>query len=117
MFSVFIEGCGTNALQLASSKCWLKDVGGVDGTLSGTRTNQGMDFIDHQDHISGGFDLLHDLFEALLKFTPVLRTGNQQANIQSEHPLVFQDVWDIPLLNALGQALRDCGFTHPRFTD
>ena len=101
MLSVFIKGCGSDALQLASGECWLKNVGGIDGTFSGTCTNQCVHLVDHQNHISGRFDFLHDLFEALLKFTSVLRTRNQQSDVEGQDPLVFKDVWDVSLLNAL----------------
>ncbi|KAA6426356.1 MAG: hypothetical protein FRX49_03467 [Trebouxia sp. A1-2] len=47
VFPVFVKGSGANALQLPTCQGRLQDVGSVNGTLSSTSTNQGVDLINH----------------------------------------------------------------------
>ena len=117
VFAVFIQGGGANALQLTPGQGWLEDVGGIDGAFGCASSNQGVHFVDHQDHVSGTPDFLHDLFEALFEFAPVFGARHQQADIQGQHPLVFKDVGDIAGIDALGQALGNRRFADARFSD
>ncbi|CAI8161959.1 MAG: Uncharacterised protein [Synechococcus sp. CC9902] len=117
VLAVFIEGCCSDALKFTPCQSRLQDVGGIDGSLCGTGTDQGVHLVDHQDHVSCGLDLLHDLFEPLLKFTPVLGTCNQQTDVESENTLVLEDVRNVSLLNPLSEAFSDGGFTNPGLTD
>ena len=117
VLAVFIQGGGADALQLAPGQGRLENIGSVDRPLSCTSTDQGVHLVDHEDHIAGGADLLHDLLEALLELTAILGAGHQQADIQSEHPLVFEDVRYVAGVDPLGQTLGNGGLTNARFAD
>ena len=103
VFAVLVKGGGSDALKLSSRQGRLENVGGVDGSFSCTSTDQSVDFVDDEDHIACGLDLLHDFFEAFFKFTPVFRAGNKESYIEGQNPLVFEDVWNITLLNPLSE--------------
>ena len=104
MLAVFIKSSGADALQLAPGESRLQNVGGINGAFGRTRANQGVNLINHEDHIAGTADLLHDLFETLLKLTPVFGAGHQQADIKGENALIFENVGNFTLSDALGQA-------------
>ena len=117
VLAVFIERGGTDALELSAGQGWLEDVGSIDGTFRRAGADQGMHLVDHEDHVSGTPDFLHDLFEALLKLTAVLGACHQQADIQGENALVFKDVGHIAGVDPLGEALGDGGFAHAGFAN
>ena len=117
VLAVLVEGGGTDALQLTAGEGRLEDVGGVDRPLSSTGTDQGVHLVDHEDHVSGRLDLLHDLLEALFELTSVLGAGHQQTDIQGQDALVFKDVGNVALLNALGQTFSDGGLTDTGLAD
>ena len=64
-WGLFIQCGGTDALQFTSGQSRFEDVGSIDRPLGGTGANQGVNLIDHQDHVSGRLDLLHDLLVLL----------------------------------------------------
>ena len=76
-----------------------------------------MHLIDHEDYIAGAADLLHDFFEALLKFTPVFGACHQQADVQGEDSFVFEDVWNITRIDSLSQAFGDGCFAYTRLAN
>ena len=117
VFAVFVEGGGTDALQLAAGQGWFENVGRIDGAFGGPGPDQGVNLIDHQDHVSGGADLFHDLLEPLLEFTAVLGAGHQKADVEGENPFVLKDVGDIALGDALSETLGDGGLANTRFAD
>ena len=117
VLAVLIQGCGTDALQLTPGEGRLENVGRIDGALSGTGTDQGVDLVDHQDHVPGGLDLFHDLLEALLKLTAVFGPRDEQTNVKGEDALVFQDVWNFTLLDALSKTFGDGRLAHTRLAD
>ena len=117
VFAVFVQCCGSDALEFTPRQSGLENIGGINGALCGTGTDQGVNLIDHQDHVSCGLDLLHDLFEPLFELTPIFGAGNQKTDIEREHTLVFKNVRNVTLLNPLGQALCDRGFTNTGFSD
>ena len=117
VLAVLIQGCGTDALQLAPGESRLENVGRVDGALRGTSTDQSVDLVDHQDHVPSGLDLLHDLLEALLKLTAIFGPRDEQTNVKGEDALVFQDVRNFTLLDALSKTFGDGRLAHTRLAD
>ena len=76
-----------------------------------------MHLIDHEDHVAGAANFLHDFFEAFLKFTPIFGACHQQADVQGEDSLVFEDVWNITRIDPLSQALGDGCFANARLAN
>ena len=117
VLAVLIQCGGSNALQLTSGESRFEDVGGINGTFCRTSTNQCVHFVDHKDHVARSFDLLHDFFEAFLKFAPVFGAGHQKTDVKGENTLVFQDVGNITLLDALSQTFGYGSFANPGLSD
>ena len=117
VLAVLIKGGGPDALQLAAGQGRLENVCSVDGTFGRARTDQGVNFVDHENHVSSTADLLHDLFEPLLKFTAIFGTRHQQADVKGEHPLVFEDVGYFARNDPLSQPFGDGGLADAGLTD
>ena len=117
VLAVLIERGGADALQLAACQSRLEDVGGIDGTLGGPGADQGVHLVDHQDHVPGATDLLHDFLEALLELTAVLGAGHQQADVEGEDALVLKDVRHVAGIDALGEPFGDGGLADAGFAD
>ena len=77
MLAVLIQCGGSDALQLTSGESRFENVGSINGTLCRTSTDQSVHLVDHKDHVARALDLLHDFFEAFLKFAPVLGASDQ----------------------------------------
>merc|ERR1712100_101851 len=76
-----------------------------------------MGFINDEDHVACRLDLLHDFFEAFLKFTAVLRSSDQKSDVEGQNTLLFKDIGDVTLLNALGKAFCDGGLADTGLAD
>ncbi len=61
--------------------------------------------------------LLEYRFKPILKLATVFGAGYQGPQIQGNHLFVAQGIRHVAIDDALGQALDDGGFAHPRFTD
>src|SRR5699024_11342727 len=90
VLAVLLEGGGADGLQLATSQHRLQDAGGVDRSLSGTRTDQRVDLVDEQDDVAAGADLLEHLAQPLLEVTAVAGTGHQGTEVEGVELLVLQ---------------------------
>ena len=91
VFPVFVRGCGTHAMQLASRQSRLQQVRCIHRTIGLARTHKRVHLVDKQDHLTcrrGYF--VQNAFQAFLKFTAILRTGNQSAHVQRQQLLVAQ---------------------------
>ena len=117
MLAVLVEGGSADTLELASCQSRLENVGRVDRPFSRTCTDQSVHFVNHQNHVTRRADFVHDFFEAFFKFAPVFRPRNQQADVEGNDALFFEDVWDIVVSNALGEAFGDRGFADSGFPD
>ncbi|MCB5291517.1 hypothetical protein BJQ90_00943 [Arthrobacter sp. SO3] len=71
VFAVLVQRGGTDGLELTAGQHGLQNRGRIDGALGGTGTDQGVDFINEQDDVAAGADLLEDLLEALFEVTAV----------------------------------------------
>ena len=77
-----------------------------------------MQFINKEDDSpSGVLNFAEHCLQTLFKLAAELGAGNQGPHIKRHHPLVFQALWHISLNDTHRQALRNCGFTNPRFAD
>ena len=117
VLAVFIQGGGTDALQLATCQGRFEDVGSINGSLGSSGTDQGVHFVNDEDHVPGCLDLLHDFLEALLEFTSVFGTCDQKADVEGENTFVLEDVRDVALLNPLSESFSNCSFADTWFSD
>src|SRR5262245_27589475 len=90
VFSVLVQRRRPDALYLAAGQGGLQHVRGIDGSLCGTGADQGMEFVDKNDNISGLNDFLHYDLEPLFKLPPILCTGHQGTQVQGNHASIEQ---------------------------
>ena len=118
ILAVFVQGCGTDAVQLAAGQHRLQKVSCIHAALSLTGSHDGMQLINKQNNLSLGlFHFGKNRLQTLLEFAPVLGTGNQRTHIQGEDRLVLQTLGHILFHDSLSKPLGDGGFTNARLTD
>ncbi len=118
VLAVFIDGRGPHAPQGPAGQGRLEHVGGVHGPFGRPGAHEGMQLVDEQDHLPfGPLDLLQHRLEPVLEFAAVFGPGDQGAHVEGQQSPVFQDLGDIALHDAPGQALHNGGLAHPRLAD
>jgi hypothetical protein len=76
-----------------------------------------VELVDEQDDVATGPDLFEDLLQALLKVTPIARTGHQGAQVEGVELLARQGLGHVVLHDALGEALDDGRLADARLSD
>ena len=115
---VFLQGGGTDALQLATRQGGLQDVGGIHGTAGGACTDKGVDLVDEQHHVAGAVNhLFDDALQTFLEFALVLGTSDQGAHVKRKHHLTLQVLRHVAVDDTLGEAFHDGGLADARLTD
>src|SRR5699024_6775553 len=85
ILAVFVEGGGTDYLNLPPGEGRLEDVGGVHGAFRISCPHQIMDLINDQDDIAAGLDFSNQALHPAFKRAPELGTGYQSGQIQQEY--------------------------------
>ena len=99
VLAVLVERRRADRAQLAAREHRLEQVGRVDRALGRAGADDRVQLVDEEDDAAvGRGDLLEHGLEALLELAPVLRAGQQRAQV--ERP-------DAPPLEALGHVARD----------
>ncbi|MCB5293720.1 hypothetical protein BJQ90_03178 [Arthrobacter sp. SO3] len=117
MLAVVIQRGGTDGLELTARQHGLQNRGRIDGALGGTGTDQGVDFINEQENVAAGADLLKDLLEALFEITAVPGTCDHGTQVQRVQLLVLESLRNVAADNRLGKTLDDGGLANARLTD
>ena len=117
VLAVLVERRRADRLQLAAGERRLEDRGGVDRALGGTRADEVVELVDEQDDVAALGDLLHHLLEALLELAAVLRAGDEGRQIQRVDLLALEQLGDVGVRDALGEALDDGGLADARLAD
>ena len=65
----------------------------------------------------GGGDLLQDGLQAVLELAPVLRAGDEGADIEADDPLVLEVLRHVAVDDPLGEPLHDRRLADARFPD
>ena len=109
VLAVLVERRRADRLQLAAGERRLQDRGGVDRALGGAGADQVVELVDEEDDVAALGDLFHHLLEALLELAAVLRAGDQGGQVEGVDLLVLEQLRDLALVDARGQALDDGG--------
>ena len=118
VLAVFVQRRRADAPQLPAGQRRLEQVGGIGSPFRCTRTDDGVQFVDEQDHAAAGF--LHfpqHRLEPFFEFAAELGPGDQEAHIQGDDPLVLQALRHVPLHNTESQPFRDGGLADARLAD
>ncbi len=77
-----------------------------------------MNLVDEEDDLPlRGGDLFQDGLQALLELPPVLRTGDEGADIEADDPLVLEVFRHVSVDDPLGEPLDDRRLADARFPD
>ncbi len=107
-----------DAVKLAARQHRLEHVARVHRPLGLARADHGVDLVDEKDDLPGRLGhLLEHRLEPLLEFAPVLRAGDERAQVERDDLLVLQAVGHVPRHDPLGQPLHDGGLAHARLAD
>ena len=118
IFTVFVQGRGTDAMQFAARQSGLQHIRRIHRAIRLARADQGMKLINKNDDLAcGGRDFLQNRFQTFLEFAAIFGTRDQCAQIQRENLLVFQAFRYIAANDALRQTLDDGGFAHAWLTN
>src|SRR3546814_687722 len=110
-----LERGRANATDITRGQQRLEQVRGIhDATGRGTRTNDGVDFVDEQDRLRTLFQLTQQRLEALLEITAVLGAGQQGPQIEGIDHTVGEQVRYLVIDDALGQTFSNRGLAHAR---
>ena len=105
-------------MQLATREHRLQHVGRIDGAFGRPGPDDRVQLVDEQDDLTlARGDLLEDGLETLLELTPVLRAGEERADVELEDPLVLEALGHVAAHDALRQPLDDGGLADARLTD
>ena len=115
--AVFIEGGGSDHLDLAPGEGGFEDIGGIHAALGIAGTHNVVDFVDHQNDVAQALDLVNEALHPGLKLAPELGTRHQGGEIQQIDLLLPQLEGDIAGSDALGQTLGDGSLAHAGLTD
>ena len=118
MLTVLIKGGGPDAAQFTPGQHRFQQIAGVHGATAGASAHHRVDLIDEQHDLSiGGGDLLQHRLEPFFELTAVLRPGDQGTHVEGNELSVLQGLGHITIDDPLCQALDDCCFADPGFTD
>ena len=105
-------------MQFAACQHRLEHVACVHAAFGTASTHDGVKLVQEQQNAPLTVrDFLEDGLEALFKLTPELSPCDETANVKCNERLITQALWHITVDDALGQPLRDSGFTHTRLTN
>ena len=90
IFAVFIQRSRANTAQFPPSQHGFEQVTRIHGPLGGPSPNDGVNFVDEQNNLSGGIgDFFQYRFQPFFKFTPVFGPSNQRPHIQRDQLAVL----------------------------
>ena len=90
VLAILVERGCTNGLEFTAGKHRLQDRGRVDRTLGSACTNERVEFVDEQDDVAAGLDLLQHFLQALLEVPAVSGTCNERAKIERVEMLALE---------------------------
>ena len=105
---ILVERGRADQPKLAAGEHRLQHVRGVDSALGRTRSDNRVELVDEEDDLPlGCLDLVQDGLEPLLELAPVLRPGEQRADVEGPHALALQPFGNVAGDDALSEALDD----------
>ena len=117
VLTVLIQGCRTNALNFAPSKCRFEHVGCVKASGCTACSNNRMQFVNKENDIGAFFQLVHHRFHALLELTPILRSSYKGSKIKGNNAFVIENATNLSLDDAHRQPFGNSCFTNTWFTN
>ena len=83
----------------------------------GTRTDDGVQFVNEQNDILGAADFIHDGFDAFFKLAAIFCSGDHQGEVEGDDAFVAENLGDVAFGNFLGETFDDGSFPDAGFTE
>ena len=115
VFAVLVERGGADALHFTSAERGLDDVRGIHGAFSRAGADDGVQFVYEQNDIFRPANFVHHRFDALFELAAVLCAGDHQRKVQSNHPLVAQELRNVAFGDFLSEAFNNRRLTNSGF--
>src|SRR5205823_3773467 len=107
----------TDRLELTARQSRLQDRGRVDRALGRAGADEIVELVDEQDDVAALGDLLHDLLQALLELTAVLRPGDESREVERVDLLALQELWHVVRRDPRGEAFDHGGLPDAGLAD
>ena len=117
VLTVFVEGSGTDNLDLTSGQGGFQNVRSIHAALGITGAHQIVDFIDDQDNIAALLDLSDQALHTAFKLTTELRACHQCRQVQQHDFLIPQLIGHIASHDPLGKSLGNSSLANTGFAD
>ncbi len=118
VLAVLVEGGCADGAQAAAGERGLEHVAGVHGALGRARADEGVQLVDEEDDLAVGvFDLLEHGLEAVFELAAVLGAGDHAGEVEGDDALVFEDLGDVAVDDAAGEAFDDGGLADAGLAD
>ena len=117
VFAVLVERGCADRLEFTAREHRLEDACRVDRAFGGTCTDEGVDFVDKEDDVAAGTDLLQDLLEALFEVTAIAGASHEGAQVERVEVLVLEGLRHVATHDRLREPFNDGGLTDAWFTD
>jgi hypothetical protein len=115
--AIFTRRGGADALNFATGKGGLQDIGGVEGAFGRAGADKGVEFVNEDDGILALHQFFHDGLEALFELPAIFGAGNDERKIEGEDTFVGEEGWDIAVGDALRESFDDSGLANAGFAD
>ena len=118
VFAILVQRRGADAAQFAAGQRRLEQIGGVVAPFGRSGADDGVQFVDEQNHVAaGGFDFAEHGFESLFEFAAEFGAGDQRAHVERDDALVLQALRHVPFDDAQGQSFGDGGLADAGLAD
>ena len=117
ILSVFVQGGGSNALDLPTGQCRFEHIGGIQTTGGASRTHDCVQLVYKENDVAVFFKLGHNSLHALFKLSAVFGARHKTGQIQGNYPFAVEDAGNFLLVYSKGKAFRDGGFSHTGLSD
>ena len=118
VLAVLVERGRSDAAELATGEHRLQEIRRVDRALGSAGADDRVELVDEQhDAPLARLDLGQHRLEALLELAPVLRAGEQRADVERPDAPVLQPFGNVARDDPLREALGDRGLPHAGLAD
>ena len=118
VLAVFVQRGGPHAAQFAAGQGGLDHVGGIHRAFRRAGAHQRVELVDEQDDLAlAPDDFLQERLETVLEFAAVFRPRQHRAQVQRNHPLVFESFRHVARHDAARQPFGNGGFAHAGLAD
>ena len=118
VFAILVEGRCANAAQFAAGERRFEQIRGVVAALGSAGTDDGVQFVDEQNHLALGiFHFAQHRLEPLFELAAKFCASDQGTHVEGDHPFVFEALGHVALDNPQSQTLGDGRFADARLAD